>query len=352
MRRYVVPALLAVPSLFALMAYGCGSTEPPIEDLCGWLQDPNNCYREFGRDIRQTGITQCTELSGTTNAIPQVGEFQGRDKLDVCILREGGLITFDTPVDLTMLPPAEVAFKFINANQTECGGVDWLADDSFSFTVNGSLVDDAGNAALQGVKGGTFSLKPTPSDAPAMGGNGGKPPNQNATTTATCPSGESHYFNTLEVKKCTAYEAIQPRASLKLIQGGLDKDGNPGGTYGAIQFSLFLPPTDGALINAKPDEIQFFTCLFPAAPPICANGIQDPGETDIDCGGSFCATRCADKQKCITGADCASAVCTPVKGIKQCIGGAATGSTGAGGAGGGGGAGGAGSTTSSTGTGM
>ena len=348
MRRFVIPALLAVPSLFALMAYGCGTSEPPIEDLCGWLQDPNNCYREFGRDIRQTGVTQCTELSGTTNAIPQIGEFLGRDKLDVCILREGGLIAFDTPVDLAKLPAAEVAFKFVNADMTECGSVDWLANDSFSFTVNGSLIDDAGIPAQNGVKGGLFSLKPTASTAPAVGGNGGKPPNEHTTTTATCPSGETHYFNTLEVKKCTAYEAIQPQASLKVIQGGLDQDGNPGGTYGAIQFSLFLPPTDGALINAKPDEVQFFTCLFPAAPPLCANGAQDPGETDIDCGGSFCTTRCADKQKCITGADCASAVCTPVNGIKHCIGDAPIGGGGAGGAGGAG----ATSTSSSTGTGM
>ncbi len=340
MRRYVVPALLAVPSLFALMAYGCGgSSEPPIEDLCGWLSDPNNCYRAFAQDIQQSGAVQCTHLSGTANAVPQIGEFQARDKLDVCILREGGIISFDTPVDLGKLPPVEVAFKFTNANNTECGSVDWVDVDSFTFTVDGSYVDDAGPAAQAGIKGGTFTIKPT------------TPRPEAATETVTCPSGESHYFDTLEVKKCTMYEAIQPKSSLTVTQGGLDQDGNPSadGTYGAISFSLFLPPTQGALENAKPDEIKFFTCIFPGPPPLCANGVQDPGETDVDCGGTFCTTRCADKQKCIVASDCESGVCMPVKGLKQCIG-PATAGAGGGGGGGTGGAGGA--TAASTGTGM
>ena len=40
----------------------------------------------------------------------------------------------------------------------------------------------------------------------------------------------------------------------------------------------------------------------------CANGLQDEGETDVDCGGSLCA-RCALGTKCTADVDCASGLC-------------------------------------------
>ncbi len=40
----------------------------------------------------------------------------------------------------------------------------------------------------------------------------------------------------------------------------------------------------------------------------CEDGAKSSGETDIDCGGS-CATKCAEKQGCKAGGDCASKVC-------------------------------------------
>jgi hypothetical protein len=45
----------------------------------------------------------------------------------------------------------------------------------------------------------------------------------------------------------------------------------------------------------------------------CNNGMQDGGETDVDCGGpvSTCSTRCAAGKACVApnGSDCASGVC-------------------------------------------
>ena len=309
MRRYVVPLLLLLPSAFAAIMYGCGSGEPPIEDFCGWLADPTNCYREFGKDIRPNGILECTQLSLAENEVPQLGEFLTRDKLDTCILRSGGIIKFGTPPDLAALPPTEVAFDLVNTDLTMCGSVDYLAPDSFTLTINGSNVADAGPEAAKGVKGGTFKVTPM------------SPQPDRATTTAECPlDKESHYFDTLEDRKCPQYKAIEPRALLEVDTGGLDEDGNPGGTWGAIKFWVYFPPVDGALENAKPDVIQMFSCAIPAAPDVCANGALDPGETDIDCGGSFCATRCCDMQKCISNSDCVSGVCGLDKGVKKCVG--------------------------------
>lgn len=41
----------------------------------------------------------------------------------------------------------------------------------------------------------------------------------------------------------------------------------------------------------------------------CENGIQDAGETDVDCGGSGCAP-CIEGMRCEMGRDCSSGVCS------------------------------------------
>lgn len=46
----------------------------------------------------------------------------------------------------------------------------------------------------------------------------------------------------------------------------------------------------------------------PLVTDLCTNGALDPGETDIDCGGT--CPRCAPGKACSTRADCASALCT------------------------------------------
>ncbi len=48
-----------------------------------------------------------------------------------------------------------------------------------------------------------------------------------------------------------------------------------------------------------------------AAPPTptCTDGIKNQGETDVDCGGSLCPTRCAGGRSCSDDSDCASKLC-------------------------------------------
>lgn len=41
----------------------------------------------------------------------------------------------------------------------------------------------------------------------------------------------------------------------------------------------------------------------------CSDWTKNQDETDFDCGGKVCATRCADAQACLLGSDCANQVC-------------------------------------------
>jgi len=52
--------------------------------------------------------------------------------------------------------------------------------------------------------------------------------------------------------------------------------------------------------------------LVPEGPPLpstCANGVPDPDESDVDCGGS-CPIKCAGGQRCIFDRDCGASNCT------------------------------------------
>lgn len=52
------------------------------------------------------------------------------------------------------------------------------------------------------------------------------------------------------------------------------------------------------------DVCNVGACVAPA----CSNGALDPGETDVDCGGSDCAP-CANGDGCTSGSDCQSGFC-------------------------------------------
>ena len=43
--------------------------------------------------------------------------------------------------------------------------------------------------------------------------------------------------------------------------------------------------------------------------PSCHDGWKDGDETDVDCGGDWCATRCGTGQTCSVDGDCASGIC-------------------------------------------
>ncbi len=69
------------------------------------------------------------------------------------------------------------------------------------------------------------------------------------------------------------------------------------------------------LISGSPKSI---TCAAPTSqtigttttlPASCTNNVKDQDETDADCGGSICTTRCSVTQTCITNSDCIYSTC-------------------------------------------
>lgn len=312
MRRHlIVGAVTLLPSLFVL-SYGC-SDEPEPEDMCGWLGNPDNCYRRFATDVGD----RCG-AAGLGNA-PK-GSFLARDALDICILSEGGQVIFDPPLDLAALPPETVGFSIINADGSECGSGSFQSLYGFSLTVNPDPVPDGGTSEGL-VQGGTFSST--------------RPQGQILET--SCPTGEKHVFNQLQIEKCPQYAGIRPRAELELNAGGIDP------VQGFIRFRIYFPPTEGALDDAQATVVEYFDCAIPPAPKPCVNGVQDGNETDVDCGGNpdLCAKRCEDGQKCLEDADCEGGfTCQFDLGLKKCLAGGGTGGAGGAATGGAGGAGG------------
>lgn len=288
--------LAACGFLFApvvILGYGCGSDEPDIEDLCGWVGDPDNCYLKFAEDIGD----RCG-VAGLGNA--PLGSFLSRDSLDICILTEGGQVIFDPPLDLAELPPEKIGFKMINTDGTECGSGEYKSEFSYTLTIEPDPVPDSGSTEGL-VLGGTFQSKTVQG---------------NDTLSTTCPSGESHFFDRLQITKCREYEAIVPQAEIEINAGGIDP------IEGFIKLRIFFPPTDGALENAQPNVVEYFQCAIPPAPKPCFNGVQDGGETDVDCGGNeeLCPTRCEEGQKCLETTDCATGTtCEFELGLKTCL---------------------------------
>ncbi len=56
----------------------------------------------------------------------------------------------------------------------------------------------------------------------------------------------------------------------------------------------------------------------PSSNPACSNGIQDQGETDLDCGGP-CVFSCAEGKKCNSTKDCVDALRCDHQNSKTCV---------------------------------
>jgi hypothetical protein len=290
LRRAAGFSALAVSSGIVL-GYGCESPTQ-FDDLCGWLHDSGNCYRDFFIDVG----ARC----GAADDKP--GQFLTRDNLSLCILDQGGQILIDPPIDLNNPPPSNTdpfTFTFVNADATKCGTLTFSAEYDFSITINGDPPPaDGSDPPASAVAGGTFSM------------TGGKDTDILATS---CPDGSTFTFDRLQVTRCDDVEQILPHVQLDFNPGGIEQ-------AGVVRLYVYYPPQDGELANATPVPVNYFDCIIPPAPPPCQNGVKDGSETDIDCGGSFCSTKCQDGQSCINDGDCASNVCGLVMGIKQCIG--------------------------------
>ena len=256
-----------------------------FDDLCNWLGDEGNCYRELSADVG-------TRCGGST---PPTGVFVARDKLGECFLDAGGIVTFEPPIDLAAPPTyleEPLTFKFTNPDATECGSLQFFGENDFSVTIVGDPVE----AGPDRVRGGSFSM------------TGGRDSDSLAVNCA----GGGFTFNRLQLSDCSTYEGVMPRAELDFNPGGVDVDG-------IVAFRIYYPPVEGSLEGAEAVPVEYFSCIIPAAPQPCANGLKDGSETDVDCGGSFCSQRCGEGQFCVKDGDCdADLSCLVVSGLKQC----------------------------------
>jgi hypothetical protein len=379
MRRRLLLALAAFPVAAIAVAHGC-SSDPPFESACQWLADPENCLREFREDMLKAAVDESNNPFGDcrpvgwTEASPteanqadlkgvRNGTFLKREALDTCILDKGGFITIDPPLNVNTFPPDLYAvpttytIKFTMPNGFECGSATYTSPHGFSFTVNPLPNQDAGAAGTDGgvatgSGGGTTTSSGSGSSADNDDGGAPKPfgtftsviqPGRDAFD-VTCPSGETHHFNLNEIvgpegdggvptSSCAGLAPLLAEASLQLYKGGIDVDGS-------LSFAITFPPGDDAptlgaknLFDAGPgspaQKIVFFNCLVPAEPETCYNGVQDPGETDVDCGGpqifsmehaGSCPARCMEGQGCLCDADCAMGKCVknPMSGLRVC----------------------------------
>ena len=323
-------AIAALPATTLLWVHGCSTEKEELENLCGFLGDPESCLMDFVEDVGAT-----CGAAGRGSA--PLGRFGSRDALDICILNEGGQVVFDPPINLKAFPPAAGNFTFIRSDGTVCGSAGFNGPYGMSLGVStdpAAAGGDAGPPDEAAVLGGTFSVTPSEGEifetsCPAYQDIGGQ--------LFPAEEQEVHRFDRLELAECPQYSGALPRAEIEANAGGILLDGY-------VRFRLLFPPAGALdLANVEPEVVEYFDCAIPGAPPSCINGQQDALETDQDCGGPTgtppnpddCPSRCGDGQKCIEDSDCdVGFTCQLKSGLKKCLEDTTTGVGGAGGAGG------------------
>ena len=301
MLRRAIPLVALVATPF-ILAPAC-SAELPIENLCGWLSDGNNCLSRFASDVGSRCGNDFVE--GNDPIASATGTFLARDKLDICVKNLGGQVIFDPPLDVTTFPVTSVGFKMLDAFATECGSGSVANNLSFVITINPVDANDAGPAGPlpDDVTGGTYTSE-SPADRQAFD--------------VTCPyGGETHHFNVLTFQKCPGSEKFLPEAIIDSSPGNPESANVPANP-GYVRLRLVYPPDDPTAAGATPRVVEYFNCLIPPPPPPCQDTVQNGNETDIDCGGS-CPAKCAQGQKCLDNVDCITGNCGFNGGFKQCL---------------------------------
>jgi len=344
MRFRSLLAVCAFPLAATGTVYGC-SGEPSPEDLCAWLQNPDpesvNCVAEFHEDIKD----KCGALAPAT----VTGTFGTRAALDMCVLTsKGGAVVFDPPIDLVHFPPViPTTIKIVNPDGTACGEIAYTGKFSWSLKIDAPL------SGTGGAGGGSTSTGGSDNESHYTQGTISVANIREQTIQVTCPApnvvppgevafGETHTFNTNQVLAssekdgCPRYAEIIPQAIFELDPGGVQR-------AGALRLKIQFPPkataattgagggsstsTGGATTDLiAPEVVYYLDCAIPSAPLICANGIQDASEVDVDCGGPestpTCPARCFVGQLCIVDCDCdASTTCqidAKGGGMKKC----------------------------------
>lgn len=308
----------------AASAPGCGTEE--FENICAFLNEPSSCYHTF-----QTETDAQCWTPGEGNG-PK-GNFVGRDKLDVCFLDEGQII-FDPPLDIAEFPPKSIAFKRLDRQAEECGAATFSGEFSYSVTVAApcsnldTSVPECADAGADGTAKASRTLALST-------------PEGRDTLDVSCADGTSHHFNRLDIQECAKedQEKLLPRAVLEANPGSQPPpDADPAMTgqhAGFIRLRVYYPQSGATVqdkVIADPEVVEYFDCTIPPPPPLCANGQKDGLETDVDCGGTLCSTKCDEGQFCAREADCTSNKCErDTDGFFKCMPADASGAGGAGG---------------------
>jgi len=282
---------------FATSFGGCNQ-EQEVDNLCLFLKDENSCYQEFLTTIG----TQCTMES---NIPDYAGDFSSPYMLDSCAFSGASppdgvvtQVTFDPPIDMAKLSSYEGGIATLLINGTQCGIIEFDRESkvSVALDVYPILPDPDVPCETSGTQfcGSSFSNIPVVAEPPAQ---------SSTLMKTTCPDGTSFTFDRLQVEQqCADQAGLLPKAKLVVMPNGVDL---PGKLTLSIKYS--------------PDVTRTYVqCNIPAQPPPCANGIKDGLETDVDCGGGSCETKCELDSSCINNADCNSGICKVVSGIKKC----------------------------------
>ncbi|MCC6557028.1 MAG: hypothetical protein IT372_29095 [Polyangiaceae bacterium] len=301
MRRRLLLAATATPLVLGVIAViipGCGSDEPPIDDICTWIEDPANCYRALHDEAR----TRCGEAfdPATTPADAKdtepKGSFLRRDALDVCVLENGGQVKFDMLPPLEAFPVTALEFTRLDGRSEPCVKISYTNRFNVTLTVLPCTQnpDDAIPVCKDDLTGQDTPYGHARSDEEVVGGTFSVVSEEGRDIfNATCPpnsDGEvkTYRFNQNETIKCDGFDQFLPHAEI---------DSDPGGTVppwepdvspwvGWVRFRLFYPPVaDVTEIKGQPaDIVQYFNCRIPPQDP-CDDGIKNFFETDTDCGG-------------------------------------------------------------------
>jgi hypothetical protein len=332
--------------------YGC-SSDPAPEDLCGWLQNPagTNCVAEFHEDIgSKCGALDPSLVSGT---------FSKREALDVCVLSKGGTIVFDPPVEIAKVIPTGMptTMKITNPDGSACGEITHSETFSWSLKIAAPLPSMTTSSASSSSSAGAGGAEEQ-SESHYSNGTISMTRVAGQTITVACPApdvhagdvltvAESHTFNLNQSlaatpqNGCPQFAQIIPQASLEIDPGGILR-------AGSVRLKILFPPEakesgaggggaggatsstgTGTVTTLVPETVFYFDCTIPGAPEVCANGIKDASEIDVDCGGPEtvpnCPARCAVGQACsgqnpIGDCDCdATSFCGNVGGVLQCV---------------------------------
>lgn len=305
---------------FVAASFPACSEAPKLDDLCGWLGDPNNCYRELALE----SLDRCGAFG--TDVPFSKGRFSAaadRTNLETCVLDRGGNIKFDPGLNLSpeapeTFPPTTVSFIMTNKDGTTCGAGTVGQNGTYSITfdpVPAIPEDTVCSPSDTQICGGTFSFNGTATS------NFG----------VTCPSQTSFKFSFEQTARCDEasedgglsgeekLDQLVPRAELLADPGSIGNDG-------FIKFRVFYPldaPVTGptgkdSMTGTEMKVVEYFNCVIPGAPATCMNGMKDTGEADTDCGLN-CQNPCQDGATCEFPQDCLSGYCAfDMAGLLKC----------------------------------